>query len=230
MSNFYPENYHEGDSEDQEDVVWNELDWYQYLGRNKREIRKLIDCYKKVKNNRSGYLEELTKLMGWTSFAFFDLEEQASEEIFLDSSSSISQNEEEYEVVDIEPYTIHKNPLNLFSMGLYQYIQEQCEELLVAQKDISAINLWRLSTSMTEGRSNIILATYSIDLGDYMLAICHLKLALRSINESLQVVGQLPITSQCREISMALFSLREVFIKISNDCREYDQSELGDAE
>jgi hypothetical protein len=229
MSNFYPENYYEGDSEDQEDVVWNELNWYQYLGRNKREIRKLIDCYKKVKHNRSGYLEELTKMMGWTSFAFFDFEEQ-SEETYVDPSNTASQNEEEYEVIEVEPYTIHRNPLNIFSQGLYQYIQEQCEQLLVVQKDISPISMWRLSATISEGQSNIILATYSIDLGDYMLAICHLKLALKAINESLQVLGQLPITSQGREISMALFSLREVFIKISNDCREYDQSELGDGE
>lgn len=230
MSNFYPENYHDGDSEDQEDVVWNELNWYQYLGRNKREIRKLVDCYKKVRNNRSSYLEELTKMMGWTSFAFFDFEEQAGEEIYVDVSHSSSQNEEEYEVVEVEPYTIHKNPLNIFSLGLYLFIQEQCEELLIAQKDISAINMWRLSTSMSEGQSNIIMATYAIDLGDYMLAICHLKLALKAINESLNIVSQLPINSQGREISLALFSLREVFIKISNDCREYDQSELGDVE
>lgn len=226
MSNFYPENYHEGDSEDQEDVVWNELDWYQYLSRNKQEVRKLIECYKKVKNNRSGYLEEIARLMGWTSFAFFDFDEQASVEIYADVSSPIAQNEEEYEV-ELEPYTIHKNPLNIFTMGLYQVIQEQCEELLTGQHGISAINMWRLSMSMNEGQSNIILATYSIDLGDYMLAISHLKLALKAINESLQVVSLLPTVSQVREISLALFSLREVFIKISNDCREYDQSELG---
>lgn len=230
MSNFYPENYHEGDSEDQEDVVWNELDWYQYLSRNKQDVRKLIEYYKKVKNNRSGYLEDLTKLMGWTSFAFFDFEEHGGEQIYIDSSSSLSQNEDEYEVIELEPYTIHKNPLCIFTMGLYQFIQEQCEELLAGQHGISAINMWRLSTSMSEGRSNIILATYSIDLGDYMLAICHLKLALKAVNESLYVVSQLPTLPQVREISLTLFSLREVFIKISNDCREYDQSELGDSE
>lgn len=228
MSNFYPENY--GDFEGQEEVAWNEHDWYQYLGRNKREIRKLVDCYKKVKNNRATYLEELTKMMGWTGFAFFDPEEP-SEEIYLEASNSTSQNEEEYEIVEIEPFTIHRNPLNIFSLGIYLYIQELCEELLATQRDISAINMWRFSTSINEGQSNIILATYAIDLGDYMLAVCHLKSALKSINDLHGIASQLPSVPQIKEISLALFSLREVLIKISNDCREYNhQSGLNEGE
>lgn len=230
MSNFYPENYHDGDSE-QENVAWNECDWYHYLGRNRREIRRVIDCYKSVRSTHANYLEELAKMMGWNSFVLIDVDDQGGEEVFVDTCN-ISQDEEEYEIeINIEPYTIHKNPLNLLTWGLYQYIQEQCEELLGSQRSISAINIWRLSRSLMDGQSNIMMATYSIDIAEYMLAICHLKLALKAVNESLQVIGRMPKTiPQVKEISMALFSLREVFIKVSNDCREYDQSELGDPE
>lgn len=227
MSNFYPENYHDGDSEHGGDVIWNELDWYQYLSRNKHEIRRVIACYKSVRYTHINYLEEVAKMMGWTSFVGCDLEESGSEEGFEDEL-----DEEQYDgEVDMEPYTMHKNPLNLFSMGMYQHIQDQCEELLGRERDISAINIWRLATSLMEGQSNIVMVAYSLDIGDYALAVCHIKLALKAINESVRVVGKMPKTvSQVKEISLALFSLREMILKVSKDCREHNQSDLGDSE
>lgn len=235
MSDYYLENNYQGDFEDQEDLIWSEFDWQQYLNRNKRDISKLAAFYKSVQYNRVSYLEEMCKFMGWDDFDVFNTQEGEMEEVSIESTSLFNQEESEEiseSEVEPDPYTIHKHPLHCVSMSLYQFIQEQCEELLVAGKNtISAIELWRFSTSLLTSQSNVLMAIYSIDMGDPVLAICHLKQVLNAVNESFKVLNQLPNTlSAVKQISLALFTFREVLLKVLNDCREYDGSEFGEVE
>lgn len=231
MSDYYLENYH-GDFEDQEDVVWNELDWQQYLTRNRRDIRKLVEFYKTVRYNRMTYLEELCKFMNWGDFDIFGLQDtEEDENLFGDNSFEESSETTENEL-EADPYTIHKHPLHCLSMAVYQFIQDQCEELLVTGQDvISAIDVWRLATSLLSGQSNVLMAIYSIDVGDNILAICHLKHVLNAINESFRVLNQMPSTLlPVKEITLALFTFREVLLKVLTDCREHDGNEFGEVE
>lgn len=234
MSDYYLENYH-GEFEDQEDVVWNELDWQQYLTRNKRDIRKLMEFYKTIRYNRTGYLEEICQFMNWGEFDIFSLQDTEVEESLFDSSFSITQedgDERAENEAETDPYTIHKHPLHCLSMAIYQYIQDQCEELLVSGKNlVSAIEIWRLSTSFLAGQSNVLMAIYSIDVGDNILAICHLKHVLNAVNESFRVLHQMPNTLlPVKEITLSLFTFREVLLKVLTDCREHDGSEFGEIE
>lgn len=233
MSDYYLENYH-GEFEDQEDVVWNELDWQQYLTRNKRDIRKLVEFYKTIRFNRTSYLEEICKFMNWGNFDIFGLQDAEVEEAIFDGSFSITQEESDERVedeVEADPYTIHKHPLHCLSMAIYQFIQDQCEELLVSGKNvISPIEIWRLSTSLLAGQSNVLMAIYSIDVGDNILAICHLKHVLKAINESFIVLNQMTNRFLVQDIILSLFTFREVLLRVLSDCREYDSSEFGDIE
>lgn len=236
MSDYYLENY-QGDFEDQEDLIWNEFDWQQYLNKNKRDIIKLSQFYKTLLNTPggySGYLEEICKFMGWSEFDVFGMQESEEE---TTTEATFTLQEESEEIVEAEaeagdPYTIHKHPLHFFGMAVYQFIQDQCEELLVSGKNsISAIEIWRFSTSLITGQSNILLAIFSIDMGDNVVAICHLKHVLNGINESFKILNQLPKTlAPVRQIAAAFFLFREVLLKVLNDCREYDSSEFGEAE
>jgi hypothetical protein len=234
MSDYYLEN-HQGDFEDQEDLIWNEFDWQQYLNKNKRDINKLAEFYKSIQYNRVGYLEEICKFMGWESFDVFSSQDGEMEEISIETTAFFSQEETEESSeseAEPDPYTIHKHPLYCVSMALYQFIQEQCEELLVAGKNVvSAIELWRFSTSLLASQSNVLMAVYSIDFGDHVLAICHLKQVLNAVNESFKVLNQLPNKlSSVKQIVLALFTFREILLKVITDCREYDNSEFGDVE
>lgn len=235
MSDYFLEN-HQGDFEDQEDLIWNEFDWQQYLSRNKRDISKLAHFYKSILPNRDSYLEEICQYMGWDEFDVFSSQDTDSEESSLETSNTFFAQEESEEIAEAEvesdPYTIHRHPLHFVAMAIYQFVQEQCEELLITKDNgISPIQIWRFSTSLLTSQSNILMAIYSIDVGDNTLAICHLKQVLNAINESFKMVNQLPNTLQSVEqIALALFTFREVILKVLSVCREYDSSEFGDAE
>lgn len=232
MSDYFLENF-QGDSEDQEDLVWNEFDWQRYLNKNKRDVTKLAQFYKTLKNKQVNSLEEICKFMGWAETDLFEVQD-VEEEAFSEATPSFLQEEsdEKAECEEMDLYTIHKHPLHILSLAIYQFIQEQCEELLVSSEcTISAIELWRLSTSFMTSQSNILLAIFSIDMGDNPLAICHLKHVLGAINEAFKVLNQMPSTlSPVKEIVKALFTFREVLLRVINDCREYDNSEFGESE
>lgn len=231
MSDYYLENY-QGDFEDQEDLIWNEFDWQQYLNKNKRDIKKLVEFFKTLTYS-DNYLDEMCKFMGWADFDVFSVQE-TEDEVVTESFTFISEDSEEIVEAEVEsdPYTIHKHPLHFVAMAIYQFIQEQCEELLVSAKNnVSAIEIWRFSSSLFTSQSNILMAIYAIDVSDNILAICHLKHVLNAINEAFKVLNPMPNNLvSVKQIASTLFTFREILLIVLNDCRKYDGSEFSDTE
>ena len=70
-----------------------------------------------------------------------------------------------------------------------------------------------------------MLAANSLDLGDYLLAVCHFKKAHSALNESMRLNRLFTHHSEklflkyLRETDIRMHDLREIWLRIIQDCR-----------
>ncbi|MEK9632625.1 MAG: hypothetical protein VW622_02185, partial [Opitutae bacterium] len=64
------------------------------------------------------------------------------------------------------------------------------------------------------------------DLGDYLLAVCHLKKAHAALNESLRInrlfshQNEGVFEEYLKETNLRLHDLREIWLRVMHDCRK----------
>jgi hypothetical protein len=81
-------------------------------------------------------------------------------------------------------------------------------------------------TSIHRSDENAMLAIQALDFGDYAMAISLFKRALRDLNQSLSLLDERTVAfsralTHFREDAIArLFDLREVYLRVMNECRE----------
>jgi hypothetical protein len=226
MSGFDFENYSDGDWDQNEELAWNEYDWQRYLRENEREISDFLNHYHKLKHEPD-HLDTIARLMGWDSEEWSP-GDMAEDSAYADSDEDDRPRRESES--DMDPYTIHKHPVFIVTHGLYQHLFK-CWEMftLQNQRSISPVMVGRLSASLHAGEINAIMAVNALDMGDYNLTICHLKNSLSAINHSLALLQKLTIKNVRilglfqAETTRTLFDLREVWLRVMNDCREEER-------
>tara|TARA_B100001093_G_scaffold506446_1_gene565353 strand:- start:773 stop:1069 length:297 start_codon:yes stop_codon:yes gene_type:complete len=84
---------------------------------------------------------------------------------------------------------------------------------------------WSYCASLADGERHSLLAANCLDLGDFLLAVCHFKKAHSALNESLRLnrlfshqVDSITQKYQ-RESNMRLHDLREIWLRVMHDCR-----------
>lgn len=91
---------------------------------------------------------------------------------------------------------------------------------------MSARASWAYAQVLSEGELHATTALQSLDMGDYQLAICEIKLALEDLNLAFSVLPSLFAEHTTNgqlmeeEIRVRLFDLREMCLRVMNDCRE----------
>ncbi len=228
MSSHDFESFSDGEWDNSEELAWNEFDWQQYLKSNEQEIASFLSHYHQLKT-QSDHLDEIARLMGWESEDWSALDPEETEEAAI-------FNEEGREALDddFDPYTVHKHPVYIVTHGLYQHLFK-CWELFTAHniRVINPIHVVQFASSLHAGELNAIMAINALDMGDYNLAICHLKNALSAVNHSFSLLQQLnaptlkDIAPFTHEVTIALFDLREVWLRIMSDCREEGRRNNG---
>ena len=79
---------------------------------------------------------------------------------------------------------------------------------------------------MADGERHSLLAANSLDLGDYLLAVCHLKKAHAALNESLRInrlfshQSNKVLEEYFKETNLRLHDLREIWLRVMHDCRK----------
>lgn len=226
MSDYEFESEPEGDWDDRGDLVWNEFDWQHYLRQNEQEVVRFLSLYQKLKG-QPNHLDDIAHLMGW------DLGDWA----LLDSLDDDEDPQpESIGEIDFDPYTVHKHPVYIVSHSLYQLLRILWEHLLVNgdSRLLTAQLSWEFAKSIQAGELNALMAIHALDVGDFALTVCHLKNALSALNHSLRIVQAIPpatcrdVSAFQREASLALFDLREVWLRVMNECREECNRDLGD--
>ena len=220
MSQYDFENNHDGEWDDNGEVAWNEADWQKFLRNADKEISRFISAYNKVCDSPER-LDATAAIMGWHREDWSSQDEDLDEE---DMKQLRPQEIEEFR--KMEPYTIHRHPIYVSSAGLYAYLRNCLEHFMRNNRNQAAAHLaWSYCASLADGERHSLLAANCLDLGDFLLAVCHFKKAHSALNESLRLnrlfSHQVDTITQKyqRESNMRLHDLREIWLRVMHDCR-----------
>jgi hypothetical protein len=83
-----------------------------------------------------------------------------------------------------------------------------------------------LQALLYRGNEQALQAVQALEMGDYTLAVCLFKRALKELNLTLERLSQsdvaaTPLAMRYREYAMPrLFDLREIWLRVMNECRQ----------
>ena len=161
--------------------------------------------------------------MGW---------DEASEDAFNSEtillSISLIDREEQESKENLAPYTLHQHPVFIITRAFYRYLFRSWERLRHSYRDdkLWGVLGWQYAQSLSTWERNTLLGLQALDIGDFTLSICQLKYALRAFNQTLHVLDKLPdipnpeVLNLIHECRIRLFDLREIWLRVINDCRE----------
>ena len=199
---------------------WNEAQWRNYLRMTEKDSARFLSIYNSVKD-KSNHLDEAASLMGWDGDDISLIEEDLQAE-----ESAENTNTNDFSNL---PYTLHKHPVFIVTKALYKYLNQSWSHFLNNNPSVSPKVCWDFAQSLHLGEFNVLLAIQALDLGDYGLAICHLKNSLAELNQSLRILSDLSHNDEeflkafTQEMRIRLFDLRELWIRVMNDCRHESQ-------
>ena len=195
---------------------WNEVQWRNYLRLTEKDSARFLSYYNSIKD-QPNHLDDVAVLMGWDG-----------EDMSLIYDDLYSDEAEDNDLNDFKnlPYTLHKHPVFIVTKSLYKYLNQSWNHFLQKSPNTSSKLCWEFAQSLHFGEYNIVLAIQAMDLGDYGLAVCHFKNSLNALNQSLSILNILEsIDDQytqaiIKEFRIRLFDLRELWIRVINDCRQ----------
>ncbi|HVU18903.1 MAG TPA: hypothetical protein VHD32_18505 [Candidatus Didemnitutus sp.] len=212
MTNQDSDGLFDGEGEERRELSWTEVDWEKYLSTHEEAVREYLRHYDSLAA-APDRIDEVARRLGW--------EMEPEEDL----------TEDEIETVDAgfdaewEPYTLHQNPVYIATKALYTSLIANWER--IAAQPGRAPNALSLTFqgSLYRGRENALQAVQALDLGDYALAICFFKRALREMNDSLsrltsESVAASTLLSRYRDFAQPrLFDLREIWLRVMSECR-----------
>ncbi len=200
------------------ELNWGESQWRDYLKGSDRDTARFLSIYNSVKD-QPNHLDEVASMMGW------DAEDMSmTDDIFFTEGEG--EAEEALEEPDSAPYTLHRHPVFVVTRSLYRYLHQSWEHFMEQSgAHLPAKLAWDYGNSLHQAEMNALLSIQALDLGDFGLAICHLKNSLSALNRTLALLGEIQhpnaryLESFRREIRIRLFDLRELWIRVMGDCR-----------
>lgn len=215
MTNQDSDGLFDNDGDDRGELAWTEADWELYLTEQDNAVRQYQKHYDEL-GTATDRIDEAARRMGWeiNDSAISDNaveEDDAAEDAFED---------------DWEPYTLHRNPVFVATRALYASLLNEWERTAASPEQVpSAIGL-EVQTSLHRGNEHALHAIQSLEMGDYALALCFFKRALRELNTTLARVNQPDVTAASpaltafRDFALPrLFDLREIWLRVMHECR-----------
>ncbi len=208
------------------DLSWNEFDWQRYLQETEEEISRFLSLYRNTPESLNR-LDDIARLMGWEQeddWAYGDPPGESA-------APAATSHEHDPDDEEWEPYTLHQHPVYIVTKGLYNSLGKIWEYFLKSCPGrATPSQCWRYARSLNEGETTALMALQALDMGDYTLSLCLFKQVLRALNQSLRLLGPAPASglpgpqSLFIESRRRLFDLREVFLRVMQDCREEIQN------
>lgn len=223
MTNQDSDGMFENDWDERRELSWTEADWEQYLAEHETAVRDYAKHYEQLPT-APDRIDEVARRMGWdmqpddTAAANPDLVTEAE-----DDADSPSFEE------DFDLYTVHRNPVHIATKALYVGLIANWERIAAHPERIHPAVGLAVVGSLYRGREHALQAVQSLDMGDYSLAICFFKRALRELNDTLaRLNGSTEsdggLLARYREFAMPrLFDLREIWLRVMAECRAADQ-------
>ena len=168
MSQYEFENHSDGDWEDNGEIAWNEADWQKFLRNADKEVSRFISAYNKVSEDNDR-LDAAAAAMGWHREDWSSLDEDLDE----DQIKQIRAIELE-ELSKMEPYTIHRHPIYISSIGLYAYLKYSWEHYMKNNPIQTEASLaWSYCSSLADGEKTFIIGRKLFGFG--RLSTCSLS-------------------------------------------------------
>jgi hypothetical protein len=218
MNDFDSDGPLENEWEEQGELTWNEFDWELYLREQDKAVARYLSFYEQLRGN-GDRIDETAHLMGWDDGDWSS--EQESEP--ADSAPS-RENPADYD--NLEPYTLHKNPVFIATKAIYLGLMRAWERRAADPGKIPQTVALAFPSALHRGEAQAVMAIQALDVGDYALAVSLFKRALRELNASLALLddsrtaGHSALTAFREDAVPRLFDLREIWLRVINECRD----------
>jgi hypothetical protein len=215
MTNSDSDGLFDNDWEDRGELSWTEADWMKYLGQQEDAVREYLKHYDQLAGT-ADRIDEVARRLGW------ELTENAETEA---DEPAEAEAEEAFDG-DWDPYTLHRNPVYISSRALYVSLISHWERVAAQPDRVPAALAITLQATLYRGNEQLLQAVQALEMGDYTLAICLFKQALRELNVTLARLTQPDVAANSlalrfREYALPrLFDLREIWLRVMNECRQ----------
>jgi hypothetical protein len=211
MTNHDSDGLFEGDAEERSELAWTEQDWERYLAAQTQAVRTYAAHYDKL-GAAPDRIDQVARLMGWETAeqdaADRPIEEEAADAEFSD---------------DWEPYTTQCNPVYIASHALQSQLATEWEKTAAAIASLPAPAALRVQAALHLQQTHSLHAIQALEMGDYILAVCFFKRALRALNETLAALESAGPGRELADFRLwarpRLFDLREIWLRVMAECR-----------
>ena len=230
MGSYDFESNQEGDWEERGDISWNEFDWQQFLLRQQKEVARFVALYDQF-YGQPDHLDRVAQEMGWERDDW-----SVGDSLEDEPLEGVASPVDEDSFSDSDPYTLHRHPVFVVSTGLFLQIRYLWEAAFAQFGTLlDGHQSWKAANALALAERQLILMIQAVDMGDFLLSVCHGKLALRAINTSLSLLAPLDEHSAesarfSEAVRYRLFDAREVCLRVMNDCREEDRRGFRDGD
>lgn len=211
MTNHDTDGFFEADGDERSELAWTEADWERYLAAQEQAVRNYAAHYDRLAP-APDRIDQVARLMGW------ETAEQNAETLPLsEEDGSDAEFSDQW-----EPYTTQCNPVYISTHALQGTLLEAWEKT-VAGPGLPAPAALGVQAALHRQSTQSLHAIQALEMGDYTLAVCFFKRALRALNETL---AALEAAGPGRELAAfrlwarpRLFDLREIWLRVMAECR-----------
>ncbi len=223
MSDYNSDSPSDNEWDERGELAWNEFDWEQYLREQDELIHRYIGFYEQLEG-RPERLDEAAHRMGWDEDSWSsdnDFEPPASfGEAPTPAEAPGSGGERE-----TDPYTLHKNPVFIATKGIFLTLVRRWERCADRSERVPQSLALAFHSALHRAEQQAMFAISALDFGDYAMAISLLKRAMRELNGCFALLAQPEAPSRALADYTAaatprLFDLREIWLRVMNECRE----------
>lgn len=218
MSNFDSDGAQENEWEDRGELAWNEFDWERYLREQDDAVLRYLGFYEACRDS-SNRIDDVAELMNWATG-------ESEDEAAPDTAAAEEPEEDDDYEQGSEVYTLHKNPIFISTKALYLGLRRHWELAATDGAKVPQALAVSLLSSLHRGEEQAVQAIHALDFGDYAMAVSLFKRALSALNGTLALLndraaGTHRTVANYREMALPrLFDLREIWLRVVNECRE----------
>jgi hypothetical protein len=222
MNDFNADGAPDGDGEKRDELSWTEFDWEKYLRQQDAAIAKYLEHYESLEANPDR-IDEAARLMGWEED---DWNAESVDEVDLDNIP------EDWD--DLEPYSVHRNPVFVATKAIFGGLWRRIGTFPQLPDPALSKAVLGLAALCHQAEDTASMAIHALDLGDYAMAVSLFKRTLRALNAALSAVAAIEAMPApgCQAFAAAarlrLFDLREISLRVMEECRQESARPLED--
>jgi len=229
MRNFESDGSSENEWNDRGELAWNEFDWERYLRQQEETINRYLACYESCLSHPQR-IDEVARQMGW------DDGQWDSQDLGPDDDDDSQEILAEEFGPDSDVYTLHQNPIFIATRAIYLRARRQWELLSSDSTEVPQKLALSYLTLLHHGEDQAVQAIHALEFGDYAMAVSLFKRALSALNRTLGLLNDdkhvdLSNVAEYRQsVTMSIFDLREIWLRVIAECRSELQRPVDDEE